>query len=119
MGDGAEGLQPGAEGGPGGFRGVVEVIEVDDFVFDEEVQLPAEEAAEVLVDEIIKGIPGGVVGEMFVEEGAVFFLFGGALGGEFEEGAFGAFLQDAGGGVGVEVGLFLVLGGGGVGEGES
>ena len=71
------------------------------------------------MDEVIKGVPGGVVGEVFVEEGAVFFLLGGALGGEFEEGAFGALGVDAGRGGGVEVGLLLVLGGGGVGEGES
>ena len=41
--------------------GIVDVVEEQDFVLDVEVQLAAQEAAQVLVDEVVEGITGGVV----------------------------------------------------------
>jgi hypothetical protein len=43
---------------------VLDVVEVHDLVLDVEVQLPAQEAAEVLVDEVVEGVAGGVALEV-------------------------------------------------------
>ena len=39
---------------------VLHIVQVHDFVLDVEVQLPAQEAAQVLVDEVVEGVAGGV-----------------------------------------------------------
>src|SRR5882762_6392781 len=49
----------------------LDIIEMHDFIFDEEIQLTPQESAEVLVDEVIEGISCSVVREMPIEQGAV------------------------------------------------
>ena len=43
---------------------VLDVVQVHDFVLDVEVELPAQEAAQVLVDEVVEGVASGVAVEM-------------------------------------------------------
>ena len=51
------------------------IIQVHDFIFNVKIQLPAQEAAEVLVDEIIKLIPGGKFGQVPGQHGARGIIF--------------------------------------------
>ena len=90
-GDGAEGFDLGAGFLPVGFRRVIEVVEMDDFVLDEKIQFAAEEAAEVLVDEVVEGVLAGVFTEVLGEDAAAALLLagvGGIVGGQAGERAF-------------------------------
>jgi hypothetical protein len=54
----------------------IEVVEMEDFVLEEEVELAEEESTEVLVNEVVEGVLGGVVSKVFGEERAVAVLGG-------------------------------------------
>ena len=51
-----------------------DVVQMHHFILDVEIEFPPQKATEVLVDEVIKGVAGSVVGEMFIERGAVWIL---------------------------------------------
>ena len=50
------------------------VVQVHHFVLDVEVQLPAQKAAEVLVDEVVEGVARGVALEVRLQPGGVGLL---------------------------------------------
>jgi hypothetical protein len=61
---------------------VLYIIQVHDFILDVEVQFPPQELAQVLVDEVVKRVALGVVGEVFFEHRTVGVLLCRRLGGE-------------------------------------
>ena len=60
----------------------LDVVEVHDLVLDVEIEFAPEKAAEVLVDEIIEAVAGGVIAQMFFQERAIGILFRGCFGGK-------------------------------------
>ena len=56
-----------------------------DLVLDVEVELAAQEAAEILVDEVVEGIARRVLVELLLEEGTLRVLLGGGGGGKAHE----------------------------------
>ena len=56
--------------------GAVQVVQPQHFVFNEEIQFAAQECAQVLMHEIIKVVFGGERRQMFVQQCALFVLFG-------------------------------------------
>ena len=62
------------------FRGrlVFDVVQVHDFVLDVEVEFPPQKAAQVLVDEVVESVPGGVLREMLLKTVRSLFLSVGA-----------------------------------------
>ena len=53
---------------------VLDVVQVHDFVLDVEIQLPAQEMPQILVDEIVEGVAGGVAAQVRLQPGVVGFL---------------------------------------------
>ena len=47
-----------------------------DLVLDVEVEFPAQEAAQILVDEVIECVPGSGLRQVLLQHRAVFLLFG-------------------------------------------
>ena len=75
--DGAQGLDEAQVAFQRGeVGGALQVVEVHHFVFDVEIQLAPQEAAEVFVDEVVGAVFGGVGGKVFFQQGAVGLFFG-------------------------------------------
>ena len=55
-------------------RLVLHVVQVHDFVLDVEIEFPAQERPEILVDEVIEGIARGVAPEVCLQPGGVGLL---------------------------------------------
>ncbi len=69
-------LQPGKIGLHHRGIGIADIIQPHDLVFDVKVQLPAQKAAQILVDEIIHGVPGCVLVDISGQQGTVPVAFG-------------------------------------------
>src|SRR5581483_9694647 len=77
VGDAADGLDLREVLLHAGGRFALDVVDVHHLVLDVEVELAPQEAAQVLVDEVVEGVPRSVVREVLLQERAVRVLLGG------------------------------------------
>ena len=50
---------------------VLDIVQIHHFVFDVEIQLAAQKSAQIFMDKVIRAVFGGVVGQVFFQQGAV------------------------------------------------
>ena len=59
-----------------GHRVVFDVVEVHHLILDVKVEFSSQEASQVLMDEVVERVPGGVLREMFLNHRAIGVGFG-------------------------------------------